>query len=84
MIGRFTGVVCALISPLLLSGCIIGDGIAHVVKLTQESHDGADAPASESSAPVEAEAPRDVAPPPPPAPAPTRNSVSVESLAPPK
>lgn len=84
MIGRFTGVVCALIAPLLLSGCIIGDGIAHVVKLTQESHDGTDASASESLAPAEAAAPRDAAPPPPPAPAPARNSVSVETLAPPK
>lgn len=74
---------------LALSGCAIGDGIAHAVKKTAEAFSGDDKPARQApaataqAAPERAAPPVDVAPPPPPAAAPTRNSVSVESLPPP-
>ncbi|HXP95241.1 MAG TPA: hypothetical protein VN809_00920 [Telmatospirillum sp.] len=82
MIG-LTRIFCILAVTLSLSGCIIGDGIAHVVKLAQENQQTSSAaPAGgAAAAPV---AVHDEAPPPPPAAAPVRNSVSVETLAPPK
>ncbi len=82
MIGRLTFVAVAVLS---LSGCIVGDGIAHLVKMTEQSQKKtADAPAEITSAPPAPAAPRDEAPPPPPpAAAPSRSAVSVETLAPP-
>lgn len=71
---------------LPLSGCVVGDGIAHVVKKTRDQF-RSDDQSSQATAPSEsqrAEAPRDENPPPPPAAAPDRGSVTVESLPPPK
>jgi len=80
MIGRLAFVVVAVLS---LSGCIVGDGIAHVVKLTEQSQKKTvDAPVAGSAATVPV-APHDDAPPPAPAAAPSRSAVSVETLAPP-
>lgn len=73
-----------VLSVLPLSGCIVGDGIAHVVKMTQDSMKKGDSAASPEAAPAAAparSAVRDEAP--PPAAAPSRSSVSVETLAPP-
>jgi hypothetical protein len=82
MIGRLAFVVVTVLS---LSGCIVGDGIAHVVKLTEQNQKKSEpAPAADSTANAPtAVAPRDVAPPPPPAAAPSRSAVSVETLGPP-
>jgi hypothetical protein len=85
MIGRLSLLFIALVvATLSLSGCIVGDGIAHLVKLTEESQKkDAAAPAKDSPGDVPA-ARREEAPPPPPAAAPSRSAVSVETLAPPK
>ncbi|MTJ83593.1 MAG: hypothetical protein F8N37_21615 [Telmatospirillum sp.] len=75
-----------LAAVLSLSGCIVGDGIAHAVKLAKDGLGGGKSPAAAAeSAPAPAPAPvvRDEAPPPPPAAAPARSSVDVESLPPP-
>ncbi|MDR3437614.1 hypothetical protein [Telmatospirillum sp.] len=72
-----------VLAALSLSGCIVGDSIAHVVKLAQGSgqkNESSGTPAAAAPAPA---AVHDEAPPPPPAAAPTRDSVSVETLAPP-
>lgn len=68
-----------------LSGCVVGDGIAHVVKLTFGDQDKPDSPApvAVSRQPAALPPPADNGPPPPlPAAAP-RSSISVEPLAPP-
>jgi hypothetical protein len=77
-------IFCILAVPLFLSGCIIGDGIAHVVKLTQENQQTSSAAPAGGAATAAPVAVHDAAPPPAPAAAPVRNSVSVETLAPPK
>ncbi len=77
-----------LILPLLLlvglslSGCAIGDGIAHLVKKTSEQFQGSKQSTAGTPPAVasdRAPPPPDPSPPPPPAAA-TRDSVSVESL----
>jgi len=70
--------------PLILGGCAVGDGVAHVVKLVAKhsggsSEQSADAPAPAQPAPAQAQA--DL--PPPPAAAPT-TAIQVEDLPPPK
>jgi hypothetical protein len=85
MTRRLIAALLLLVAALPLSGCVVGDGIAHIVKMTNDGLSGRDsssAPA-EASAPAVAPAPQDVAPPPPPAAAPARSSVDVETLAPP-
>lgn len=80
MIGRLALIVVVL----SLSGCIVGDGIAHLVKLTEESQQKtAAAPAADSPASAPAARHDDAPAPPPPAAAPSRSTVSVETLAPP-
>ncbi len=84
MIGRLVLPVL-IVATLSLQGCIIGDSIAHVVKLAQGEGGSASkaAPAPANPPAAAAPAPHDDAPPPPPAAAPERGSVSVETLAPP-
>ncbi len=72
--------VMTLLLPLTMTGCAVGDGIAHLVKLANgrpaSSNDQAKAPAATSApAPVEPDAP------PAPAAAP-RDDIKVESLPP--
>jgi len=69
-----------LLLPLLLGGCVVGDSVAHVVKVVGKSTaSGGDDPAA-SPAPAEsARAPADREPPPQPKPAP-RDEIKVESL----
>ncbi|PKU21659.1 hypothetical protein [Telmatospirillum siberiense] len=86
MIGRLVSLILLFTGlSLSLSGCIVGDGIAHVVKLAQQSGQKKTeaAQAEPAAAPEAAAAPRDDSPPPPPAAAPSRSAVSVESLDPP-
>lgn len=86
MIGRLVSLILLFAAlSLSLSGCIVGDGIAHLVKLAQ--HEGQqktdDSQAAPAAVPEAVAAPRDEAPPPPPAAAPSRSAVSVETLEPP-
>jgi len=80
----------ALCLPLLTTGCFVGDGVAHVVKLASKSGDKSDQssqtasaqpapvqPAPASAAPVD----RDPAPMPATAPSP---GIQSEDLAPPR
>jgi hypothetical protein len=85
MTRRLIAALLLLAAALPLSGCVVGDGIAQIVKLTNDGLSGSrssSAPA-EAPAPTPAPAPQDLAPPPPPAAAPARSSVNVETLAPP-
>jgi hypothetical protein len=70
-----------LLLPLLLGGCVVGDSVAHVVKVvgksTASSGDEAGAPSATPQA--GAGAPADREPPPQPKPAP-RDEIKVESL----
>jgi hypothetical protein len=74
--------VLALFLPLMLGGCALGDGIAHVAKLVGKKTDSASAsPAAPAPAPAEAARPVDRDPPPAPAAAP-RDEIKVETLPP--
>jgi len=73
--------------PLLTTGCFVGDGVAHVVKLAGKSYgssnDDVPAPASQPApAAAAAPAPEDPSPAPMPAAAP-RDTIRVEELPPP-
>ena len=81
MLKRFRLCVLALALPAL-SACVVADGIAHVVKLSQDS-DQKGKSANESP-PPDATPPRGQEPPPPVvAPSAASAPVSVETLAPP-
>jgi len=72
--------------PLTLGGCVIGDDVAHVVKLVGKNSSNSGSPAAaDSAAPAQpaSAAPVDADPPPQATPAPT-NSIKVEDLPPPK
>jgi hypothetical protein len=77
--------ILLLLLPLALSGCAIGDGIAHVVKLAaKHSGDSSDQAATAAPAPAQpAPAAKDADLPPPPVAAPT-SQIQVEDLPPPK
>jgi hypothetical protein len=70
-----------LIMPLLLGGCVVGDSVAHVVKVVgKATASNGDDPAASSAAPqASPAAPADREPPPQPKPAP-RDEIKVESL----
>jgi hypothetical protein len=71
-----------LFAPLLLGGCAVGEGVAHVVKLIGNNDGGsASSPASVAPAAPAAAAVDDRYSPPPPSPAP-RDEIKVESLPP--
>jgi len=72
-----------LLFPLILTGCAIGDGVAHVVKLVGKHSGGSSDSSADASAPAPAAAPLEAAAPPQPAPAPTEK-IQVEELPPPK
>lgn len=82
--------ILALCLPLLTTGCFVGDGVAHVVKLVQKSSksDDGSQTASAQPAPVQRQAPasavpidRDPAPMPTTAP---NIGIQSEELAPPR
>jgi hypothetical protein len=71
-----------LLLPLCLSGCVVGDTIAHVAKLANQP----DRDSNEAVRPASAEPPPATAPdanPPPAAPAP-RDDIRVQELPPPQ
>lgn len=59
----------------MLTGCYVGDGIAHVVKMSEKAKDGQASPTAAAPPPAPAEA----APPPPQQP-PPRDEIKVEDL----
>lgn len=80
--------ILSLCLPLLTTGCFIGDGVAHVVKLANKSLNSSDdaAPQAQSPQPAAveaADAPIDRDPAPVPAATP-RDQIKVEELGPPK
>lgn len=81
--------ILSLCLPLLTTGCFVGDGVAHVVKLANKNlnSSGDDqaqpAPAPQPAAVEAANAPVDRDPAPMPA-AVQRDQIKVEELAPPK
>ncbi|HIJ63111.1 MAG TPA: hypothetical protein HPQ04_10515 [Rhodospirillaceae bacterium] len=74
MSGRFS-LAASLAVLLMLTGCVVADGIAHVVKMSEKRKD---APAAATAA-VQADVPAAAAPPLPPQP-PPRDEVKVEEL----
>ena len=78
---RLSLVLAVIATTLALSGCVVADGVAHLVKLGQGAQGKtASAPAAASPAAQPAAATADEAPPPPPAP---RDTIRVEELSPP-
>lgn len=73
--------VISLCLPLATTGCFVGDGIAHVVKLAAKSGDSADGSAPPPPAPEAVTAPVERDPAPQPAAAP-RDKIQVEQLPP--
>jgi hypothetical protein len=73
--------ILSLCLPLLTTGCFIGDGVAHVVKLAAKSGDSSNDAAQPAPAPEAVNAPVDNDPAPQPAAA-ARDRIQVEQLPP--
>jgi PBP1b-binding outer membrane lipoprotein LpoB len=78
---RFLRYFLVFAAALVLSGCVVADGVAHVVKKASESDNSQ---TQETAAPAaDAPATTDAGPPPPTPSAAPRDSVQVEQLPPP-